>query len=259
MNAIKHSSAKSSHYDKQAKYYDQFNEKNSEKINSVVETILRRHRIKSVLDLTCGTGSQVFWLAQHGFNVVGLDLNPKMLQIAKSKAKNNKIPITFIQGDMRQSQIGKFDAAITIFNAVGHLTKADFSKAMRNIAKNLNQGGYYLFDIFNLNYFTQGNNITQLTIDWQETIGNTKIREIQYSTIDKKGVLASYTISSTQRNLNTPIFSRHVQTLQIYNVKQLKEMLNRAGFNVAAQYHINGTKFEDSKTDRILIVARKKQ
>jgi SAM-dependent methyltransferase len=47
-----------------------------------------------------------------------------------------------------------FDAVITIFNAVGHLTKSGFEKAIRNIHRNLNAGGIYVFDILNLEAMT---------------------------------------------------------------------------------------------------------
>lgn len=74
-----------------------------------------------------------------------------MLKIARRNAKQEKINVSLLQGDMRNISVGKFDAAITIFNAIGHLTKSGFEKAMRNIHRNLHDGGIYVFDIFNLN------------------------------------------------------------------------------------------------------------
>ena len=59
------------------------------------------------------------------------------------------------------SQVGQFDAVITIFNAVGHLTKQDFKKAIQNIYTNLNDRGLYVFDIYNLNYLLYKDNITK--------------------------------------------------------------------------------------------------
>ncbi len=79
---------------------------------------------------------------------------------------------------MRTMQAGKFDAVITIFNAIGHLTRSDFEKAMKNIYGNLNEKGIYVFDIFNLSYFLKDDNITKLTIDWQKKLGNRRLREI---------------------------------------------------------------------------------
>ena len=87
MKSLFHHSAKPSHYNKEAKHYDKFNEINLTLINHTIEKILKKYKVKSVFDLTCGTGSQVFWLAKRGYEVVGSDINLKMLKIAKNKAK----------------------------------------------------------------------------------------------------------------------------------------------------------------------------
>ncbi len=53
---------------------------------------------------------KLFWLAQHGYEVVGSDINAKMLKIGRSKAKKQKRTIKFINGDMRTAELGIFDA-----------------------------------------------------------------------------------------------------------------------------------------------------
>lgn len=257
MKLLSHNSAKPSHYNKAAESYDAFNEENRKLINHTIENILKKYRVKTVLDLTCGTGSQVFWLAKRGYEVIGSDINAKMLRIARSKARKEKLDIKFLQGDMRTIQINEFDAVITIFNAIGHLTKLDFEKAMRNIHKNLKDGGLYIFDINNLSYLMKDNNITTLTIDWQKIADNTKIRKIQYSTIDKDGILASYTLSYEQKGSKKTRVSRNAQTLQVYTAKQLKQMLHRNGFKVLDQCGIDGSQFVESETDYILTIAQK--
>ncbi|NQY42843.1 MAG: class I SAM-dependent methyltransferase [Legionellales bacterium] len=256
MNSSSHSSAKSNHYNKEAEYYDAFNEKNSRLINKVIERVFAKYKVKKILDLTCGTGSQVFWLAKYGYDVTGYDINSKMLEIARDKAKQRKLNLKFIKGDMRKTKAGTFDAVITIFNSVGHLTKIDFEKSIRNIYANLNAGGLYIFDIFNLSYLIKGKNITKLTIDWQEIIDDSKIREIQYSTINQDGVLASYTIKHLQEGLKKPKIATNVQTLQVYTSKELKDILQRNGFKVLHQCDIDGTKLSQTRTERILTVAR---
>ena len=42
MNSPLHSSAKPSHYNKEAEHYDEFNEKNSELINHTIENIFKK-------------------------------------------------------------------------------------------------------------------------------------------------------------------------------------------------------------------------
>lgn len=254
---MKHTTAKPSHYNKESEHYDAFNEESSRVINQTIEHILKKHNVRTVLDLTCGTGSQVLWLIKSGYEVVGVDISTMMLKVAKKKAKQEKLDIKFLEGDMRNFYVGKFDAVITIFNSVGHLTKLDFEKSMRNVNSNLKPGGIYIFDINNLDYLLKDNNITKLTIDWQVTKLDTKIRDIQYSTISFDGVLASHTISYEQKNDEKPRIAESFQTLQIYSAQQLKEMLAKNGFEVLEQLAIDGSTFVADETDRILTVARK--
>lgn len=257
MKFSQHASAKPSHYNKEAETYDIFNEKNAAIINQTIEHVLKQHHVKTVLDLTCGTGSQVFWLAERGYDVVGADINAQMLKVARDKARLNKAKVRLLKGDMRTIKVGKFDAVLTIFNAVGHLTQSDFQQAMRNIHDNLNDGGLYVFDIFNLDYLLHGDNITKLTIDWLQTAEDSTERVIQYSTISKEGVLGSATTTITQRGDDCPRLAKSVQTLQIYSADQLAQMLANAGFKVLMQFDVDGSLFMKNTTERILTVAQK--
>lgn len=254
-----HQSALAAHYDVEAKHYDAFNEEASAIINQTIENILREHSVKTVLDLTCGTGSQVFWLAQKGFKVIGVDINNKMLEIARQKAAWHKLSLRFESGDMRTSKVGQFDTVLTIFNAIGHLTQADFELAIQNIHTNLKAGGLYIFDIFNLDYLLHEDNITKLTIDWQKKSDDVTAREIQYSTVSPRGVLASYDICHEQKGEDEPIINTAFQTLQVYSAVQLKHLLERNHFEVIQQTAIDGSKLKTTDTDRILTVAKKQE
>lgn len=254
---IKHTSASSTHYDIEAQHYDAFNEARSVQINQLIERTLRKHNVTTVLDLTCGTGSQVFWLAERGFDVVGADISEKMLAIACEKAKQKNMPLRFELGDMRTSQVGQFDAVLTIFNSIGHLTKADLELTLQNIHANLNPGGLYIFDIFNLDYLLHEDNITKLTIDWQKKTGDVMAREIQYSTISQDGILASYDIYHEQKESTAPAISTAFQTLQVYSAQQLRMLLEQHGFKVLQQTDSDGSPLIPSVSERILTVARK--
>lgn len=246
-------------YNDESGHYDAFHEnsENARITNTSVERILKKYKAKTVLDMTCGTGSQVFWLAERGYKVTGSDITPAMLKIAKQKAKQKKLDIDLIHGDMRSLHVGEFDAVISIFNAVGHLTKSGFERAMRNIQKNLRDGGIYVFDIINLSFLAQDANIIKLSYENIWTSGNTRLRELQHSIVDKKGVLISYTTTYETKNNGKTKVSESVITLQLYTANELKEMLARNGFKVLEQYDIDGSKFSDKNSERILIVARK--
>ncbi len=248
-------------YDKDSEFEEIFHkDTTNERItNRTIEKILKKYKVKTVLDLTCGTGSQVFHLLKRGFKVTGSDISKGMLKIANRKAKQDKIKIRFLRGDMRTIQAGKFDAAITIFNAIGHLTKAGFSKAMRNIHRNLNEGGIYIFDILNLNYVLDKDNIMKMSMERMGSSGNIKVRELQHSIIDNDGILTSYTIFYTQKAKKTPkVSSKNIITLQLYTAEDLKKMLAKNGFKVIHQCAIDGSKFNGKKTERIVTIAKKK-
>ena len=254
---IQHTSALASHYDQEAKHYDAFNEANSAPVNQLIESILQQHQVHNVLDLTCGTGSQVFYLADKGYNVVGIDINAQMLAIAQQKNQQCGLALRFELGDIRTSNVGQFDAVVSMFNAIGHLTKIDFATALANINANLKPGGLYLFDIFNLDYLLHENNITKLTIDWQTKSGATTAREIQYSTISSDGILASYDIYHEQIDDNAPQISTALQTLQVYNAEQLQILLAQHDFEVLQLTDLDGSPFQTTVSERILCVARK--
>lgn len=257
MVQIVHTSAKPSHYNKEAEHYDAFNATNAVIINTTIEHILKRYDVKRVLDLTCGTGLQVFWLLAKGFDVVGYDINKKMLNIAKNKAIANKVSAQFLLGDMRTTRAGVFDAVITMFNAIGHLTKLDFEQVLINVHANLSEGGIYVFDIFNLDYLLDADNITKLTIDWLKRYDDRCVREIQYSTINSEGVLASYDIYHEQTLNGKVRVKKAFQTLQVYRSIELQALLKKCGFRVLSQTDIDGKSFHTTRTERILTVAQK--
>lgn len=245
-------------YKKHPEYFDAFNiSADTEAKNAVIEKLLKEQKVKTVLDMTCGTGSQVFHLIKHGYKVTGSDFSPDLIKQARAKAKKSKTNVKFIDGDMRKLKVGKFDAVISIFNAVGHLTKAGFEKAIRNINTNLNNGGIYVFDILNLEAMTD-----KVVADFSYHIHakheDSQMHGVQCSMVDKiHGRLISYNHDIIQNRAEKPTLEVSKCELQIYSAKELQEMLKRNGFETIGQYDMDGSKFIKNKSISILTVARK--
>ena len=182
-----------------------------------------------------------------------------MLKIARQKAILKNLKIKFLQRDCRNVHIGNFDAVITISNAIGHLTREDFKITTQNINRNLNTGGLYIFDIFNLDYLKHENNIAKLTMDWMAVAGGNNVREIQFSTISDDGILASYSAYVEQDGHNQPtkIVKGYGNTLQVYSADELRSILKENGFVVLNQMGMRGEEFFKFEAERILTIAKK--
>lgn len=67
----------------------------------------------SALDLGCGTGDCAVYLAQHGWNVTGVDYVAKPLDKARAKAAAAGVAVDFVRADVTQlSQSGIGAASI---------------------------------------------------------------------------------------------------------------------------------------------------
>ncbi len=70
----------------------------------------------SALDVGCGTGDSSIYLAQHGWQVTGVDFTPKALEKARDKARATGAAVNFVHADvthLRQAGInGPFQVIV---------------------------------------------------------------------------------------------------------------------------------------------------
>lgn len=247
-------------YNKFAKYYDIIELKASnyyEKTNDVLDRIFKRYKIKTVMDMTCGTGAQTIGLTKRGYKVTASDISEGMLGIAKKKAKG--LEIRFYQGDIRTVKLGKFDAVIIIFNAIAHLSKKDFEKAIRNVSESLKDNGLFIFDIFNLDFMKAGHFRNYEFIDVAMEHKGIKYVRFNNNKLDsKKGIIKINQKVYVQKGHAKPKVYKEVWDMQIYSTDELEKLLGRNGFKVIGIYDGNGEKFVKDKSVSIFIVAEKK-
>ncbi len=100
------------------------------------------------IDIGCGTGTNVVTLAQHGWQVTGIDFVPRAIQIAKRKAKKANVKADLRVGDATKLKgiEGPFELALDLgcFHGIEH--RADYlSQLDRVLAPN---GHWLLYGIF---------------------------------------------------------------------------------------------------------------
>ena len=80
--------------------------------------------VSSVLDVSCGIGTQSLGLAGLGYRVTASDLSPGAVERAKKEAEKRGLEISFSVADMREAynhHAAQFDAVISCDNSVPHL------------------------------------------------------------------------------------------------------------------------------------------
>lgn len=103
--------------------------------------------VREVLDLGCGTGGITALLADKGFDMIGLDLSPEMLNIARER-NYGKNTLLLCQ-DMTDFELyGTVQAIYSSFDCLNYITKNKDLKKVFVLARNyLEAGGLFIFDV----------------------------------------------------------------------------------------------------------------
>lgn len=93
---------------------------------------------RSVLDAGCGTGRVGIELARRGLDVVGVDLDPSMLEVARGKRPD----LRWLQGDLSSVDLGRtFDVVVLAGNVMIFLAPGTEARVVANMAGHVAPGG----------------------------------------------------------------------------------------------------------------------
>jgi SAM-dependent methyltransferase len=92
----------------------------------------------SVLDAGCGTGRVAVELARRGVDVVGADIDPSMLDVARGKDPG----LTWVVADLAAVDLGRrFDVVVMAGNVMIFLEPGTEAAVVANLARHLHPGG----------------------------------------------------------------------------------------------------------------------
>jgi SAM-dependent methyltransferase len=145
-------------YDELAPYYHLIFgdwKRTVQKQAQVLDTLIRLRKpappSMSVLDCSCGIGTQAIGLALRGYRVQGSDLSSRAVERARREAVGFGVSASFTVADFRtlESDVaGTFDLVISCDNALPHLlTHEDLRLAARNMGSKLNVAGLLLVSL----------------------------------------------------------------------------------------------------------------
>jgi SAM-dependent methyltransferase len=128
-----------------------FTAERAEKEAVFVEKALELTAGARVLDLCCGPGRHSVPLAQHGFDVISLDLNPAYLELARHAAEAGNVSLKTVVADMREIPFQSyFDAIVNMYSSFGYLeSEAEDARVLESAAKASKPGGRLFLDMLN--------------------------------------------------------------------------------------------------------------
>jgi ubiquinone/menaquinone biosynthesis C-methylase UbiE len=96
-------------------------------------------KVGRALDLGCGTGTNALYLAQHGFQVVGVDFSPKAIALARAKANQQHVPVEFVSSDVTRLDFLKepFDFILDIgcFHSIPSTDRDRYAAQIRRLSR----------------------------------------------------------------------------------------------------------------------------
>ena len=117
-----------------------------------IEACFQKHcrsKVSRVFEPACGTGRLLIKLANAGYAVSGIDLNPKAIDYCNDRFDRFGHDCTAFTGDMAEFRLGRrVDAAFNTINSFRHLPTEQAAVAhLECIARNLRKGGIYILGI----------------------------------------------------------------------------------------------------------------
>ncbi len=117
-----------------------------------VDTLIKNEpiKIKTILDLGCGTGRHDELLCNKGYVVHGVDISEEMLKVAETRRKNIENKLVFNQSDITKLELNqKFDAVISLFHVMSYqISNKALDEVFSRVKDHLNDGGIFIFDFW---------------------------------------------------------------------------------------------------------------
>jgi SAM-dependent methyltransferase len=153
--------------------------------------MLRPEGGERILDLACGIGRHSRELRRRGFDVVGVDINPDLLEIAWRQTADEGLDVTYMEADLRELELNdEFDIVLSLNDgAIGYFeTDAENHRTFEVISRALRPGGGHLMQLPNVlhaerNLPSKSWIVGESTLELSDHHWNAKDRYIEGSTV----------------------------------------------------------------------------
>ena len=171
------------------------------------EKIIRKFskiRVNSFLDIACGPSLQLREIARRGYEAVGLDSYPEMLEYLGKKAREEGLKIETIQADMYSFRLKKkVDFAFIMMGSLDAESNEKFLSHLDSVAASLKAGGLYF--------------IQNMGLDWTRN-------EKQSWTMERNGITVKTSFETHFKDILSQIYTEKV-TLEVNDKGEMKKFV----------------------------------
>lgn len=207
-----------------------------------------------LLDLGCGTGSMSVKMAERGFDVIGVDSSVGMLNAAQQKMFESGKQMLLLNQNMQEIDLyGTVDCAICVLDGINHLDSAkDVKKTFEKVSLFMNPGGAFAFDV---NTVYKHREVLADNVFVYEPDGVFCVWQNDYDSSDN-----SVEISLDFFEEEDGVYYRSSEsfTEQAYELGEIKNWLEEAGFEVIGTFDDLTTDPVKPDSERAVFLARKK-
>lgn len=238
--------------------------------------LLKKYNIDSglIAELGCGTGNITERLAASGYDMIGIDNSPEMLDIAHEKQSASDSSSLYLCQDMREFELyGTVRAIVSICDSINYITdEEDLLTVFQLVNNYLDPGGIFIFDVNTLHYYrdtvgesTIAEDRDDISFIWDNYFDEeTKINELSLSLFikepgnnpagDNHGADGSGSTYEDDSNLYRRHNEMHIQ--KAYTLETVKSLIERSGLRYITAYDAFTENAPDDESDRIYIIAQ---
>ncbi len=219
-----------------------------------IEKILNRYgyHAQKVVDLACGTGNTTLPFARKGYEIIGVDIAPAMLALARQKADREALQAVFLQQDMREMELpGPVDLATCYHDGLNYIVEpADLRRVLKNVYHYLQPGGLFVFDLVVVNKLSATDGGTTYFDDRDLSL-------IWDTAYDKEKDIWQVTLTGFVRKGELYEKFTEVHQEKHYSRELIEPLLVAAGFELLDIFHGFTMEPPGPATRRAFYVARK--
>ena len=220
-----------------------------------ITTNIEMSRCKTLLDLGCGPGLYSSLLCKHVNNVIGIDISQTSLNYALTKAKDEKLNIEYILGNIIEIQnFPKAEIVLLIYSIFGSLSFEKRKELMVKINKCLPINGYFIFDVFSENAFHGQIDKRDWSIEekgFWSPLSNLLLKQTIVNSVEME-ILHRYIVIDESCKFKTFLFKE-----KYFKLLEINNFLNSFGFGIDLSLGSLTGKSISNTTKDIGIIARK--